>query len=237
MALPSAGGTNTYGQVGTGTTIGPEQCPSFGGPSVSCSTHPVQVSGELPFSAVTAFAGIAHTCGLTPGGAAYCWGANYYGEIGVAPPTGATAPIAVPGGLTFASLSTGQSDTCGTTASGAAYCWGANFGGQLGIGTTMGPQFCSSSAGTNLSYSPTPVLVSGGLSFAAALRPPASHPGLDDASLYARAAMRRATSPPRSVHARETASNASHGRATTRVTHCRDRLMFASYCRRNLEAT
>ena len=43
-----------------------------------------------------------HTCGVTPGGAAYCWGYNRYGQLGDG--TGGTyrlTPVAVSGGLTF----------------------------------------------------------------------------------------------------------------------------------------
>ena len=168
-------GDNADGELGIGTTTGPEQCASFAGTTVPCSTTPVPVSGGVAFAAVTAFAGIFHTCGVTTAGAAYCWGPNFYGEIGVAPPTSATAPVPVPGGLRFVAVSTGQTHTCGITTSGAVYCWGANYVGQLGIGTTVGPQFCSSSAGTGFSCSPIPVLVTRGLSSTAT--PTARSPG------------------------------------------------------------
>lgn len=39
--------------------------------------------------------GTAHTCALTAGGAAYCWGANQYGNIGDGTKTNRTAPTAV----------------------------------------------------------------------------------------------------------------------------------------------
>src|SRR5204863_338595 len=69
-------------------------------------------------------AGIAHTCGVTSSGAAYCWGNNTYGGLGNGTTTGSTTPIAVSGGLTFATVSVGNEFTCGVTTSGAAYCWG-----------------------------------------------------------------------------------------------------------------
>ena len=84
-------------------------------------------------------AGAAHTCGVTTGSAAYCWGSQ---------------PSPVSGGLTFAAANAGAGYTCAVTTGNAAYCWGDNGSGQLGDGTNM--------------YSDTlPVPVSGGLAFAA----------------------------------------------------------------------
>jgi alpha-tubulin suppressor-like RCC1 family protein len=89
-------------------------------------------------------AGRGRTCGVTTDGAAYCWGS---GVLGNGSDT-STTPVAVAGGLTFASVSTGDSYTCGVTTGGTAYCWG---GGLL--------------AGAN-HYSATPVAVASGLTFA-----------------------------------------------------------------------
>jgi alpha-tubulin suppressor-like RCC1 family protein len=111
-------GLNDDGQLGDGTTIQ--------------RTSPVLVTG-VPFSSVTA--GGAHTCALTPAGAAYCWGANDHGQLGDATTTKRTNPAVVAGGLTFVSLSAGGRHTCGVTV-GGTYCWGANGNGQLGNGTT-----------------------------------------------------------------------------------------------------
>jgi alpha-tubulin suppressor-like RCC1 family protein len=51
-------GYNNYGQLGDGTTTGPELCLSLG-----CSTRPVAVLGGLRFRQVSA--GEDHTCGIT----------------------------------------------------------------------------------------------------------------------------------------------------------------------------
>jgi len=140
-------GYNGFGQLGDGSTTD--------------SPHvPVAVTGGLTFASLSGGAGGFHTCGLTTSGAAYCWGFNSYGQIGDGSTNWSHVPVAVSGGLTFASLSAGGSLTCGVTTSGAAYCWGSNFYGELGDGST--------------SDSDAPVAVTGGLTFAS-LRAGGSH--------------------------------------------------------------
>ncbi len=131
-------GGNSYGQLGNDTT--------------TISPFPLAVSGGLTFSSLAA--GYAHTCGISTAGQAYCWGDNESGALGN-PGAGSSssAPVAVSGGLTFTTLTAGYAHTCGLTVSGKAYCWGADESGELGIGT-IGQD------------SPTPVAVSGGLTFA-----------------------------------------------------------------------
>jgi alpha-tubulin suppressor-like RCC1 family protein len=103
---------------------------------------PVLVQGALVFASISA--GSFHTCGVTTGGDAYCWGDNS--------PSGADTPVLIGGGLVFESISAGDGHNCGVTTSGEAYCWGGNGSGQLGGGNV----------GTG---SDTPVLVLGGLVF------------------------------------------------------------------------
>ena len=95
---------------------------------------------HVPFAHVSA--GGDHACGVTPFGAAYCWGASYGGN-----------PVAMAGGLTFAAVNAGGQHTCGVSPAGVAYCWGRNTYGQLGTGDTV-----SSAA---------PLAVAGGLTFGA----------------------------------------------------------------------
>ena len=92
-----------------------------------------------------------HSCGLTMDGTAYCWGYNYYGQVGDGTTTNRLTPEAVAGGLTFTNLVSGALHTCGLTAGGVAYCWGYNGGGRLGDGTAVDRS--------------TPVGVAGGLTF------------------------------------------------------------------------
>lgn len=116
-------GNGASGQLGNGTTAG--------------SNVPVPVSGGLRFTTIAA--GAAHSCAATTSGAAYCWGANTLGQLGTgafapdfSPPQ--TTPVAVVGGLTFATLVAGAAHTCGLTSAGVIYCWGRGFDGELGSG-------------------------------------------------------------------------------------------------------
>jgi alpha-tubulin suppressor-like RCC1 family protein len=160
-------GDNSAGELGTGSTIGPEQCLAYDPYDITtlqyspCSTVPVSVAGRLTFGLVSESG--TSPCGLTSSGDAYCWGDNRYGQLGNGTTTGADTcfdpgfhctanPVAVAGGLTFTALYGGRVYSCGLTSTGATYCWGANTYGVFGDGTTTG--------------SSTPVAAAGGLTFA-----------------------------------------------------------------------
>jgi alpha-tubulin suppressor-like RCC1 family protein len=118
-------GRNLFGELGDGTPTSPE--------NPANQNIPVLVSGGLSFASVSA--GGFHSCGVTPGGDAYCWGGNRAGELGDGTFTDRNIPVLVSGGLSFASVSVGE-PTCGVTPGGEAYCWGPNGAGSLGDGTT-----------------------------------------------------------------------------------------------------
>lgn len=110
---------------------------------------PVMVSGGQVFTALAP--GEDHSCGLTSGGAVYCWGEpGAFGDALNGSPR--LTPTVITGGPAFASLAAGHIHTCGLTSAGAAYCWGYNEFGSLGIGTKTAQA--------------TPTPVSGGLTFA-----------------------------------------------------------------------
>lgn len=114
-------GFNQNGQLGAGA-----------GPNRS---EPQPVSGGLTFTTIAASQSL-HSCGIATGGAAYCWGWNAFGQLGIEDTGDQLTPVAVSGGLEFASISTGNFHTCALTTGGEAYCWGENDRGQLGDGTT-----------------------------------------------------------------------------------------------------
>jgi alpha-tubulin suppressor-like RCC1 family protein len=111
-------GANYYGQLGNGSVTD----------SLPTATL---VPGGITFAALTA--GSGYTCAVASDGRAYCWGANYYRQLGDAT-TGFFRPTpgpAVPD-VTFVSLEAGLKHTCGVTGTGRVHCWGANHVGQLG---------------------------------------------------------------------------------------------------------
>jgi alpha-tubulin suppressor-like RCC1 family protein len=76
------------------------------------------------------------SCALDDAGAAYCWGTNGFGEVGVGDLDEHLAPTAVAGGHTFTQLGVGFNFVCGLDATGAAWCWGTNALGTIGKGSS-----------------------------------------------------------------------------------------------------
>ncbi len=120
-------GDNEYGSLGNGSTT------STATPTAVASSG--QVWAQL-------VGGSYFNCGRTTANVAWCWGDDYYGELG----DGGSviehdSPIMVAGGLQFTQLSTSGVDgdgytVCGLTSDGSAYCWGYNGYGEFGDGTT-----------------------------------------------------------------------------------------------------
>ncbi|MBI3982886.1 MAG: hypothetical protein HY337_08235 [Gemmatimonadetes bacterium] len=124
--------------------------------------NPTAAAGGLTFSALDA--GAYHTCGLSPAGKAYCWGGNFFGQVGSPPqpPWNQPSPVEVAGGHTFSAISVGWSHACGRTSGGTVYCWGLNHRGQLGNGGRTDEPGCGQAADTNASpYCSLPVKVAG----------------------------------------------------------------------------
>ncbi len=97
-----------------------------------CSEVPLAVSGGLRFT--TIIAGEEDTCGLTSGGALYCWGGNYVGEFGNGDRgAGSATPVPAGGSLHFQSVTASELGTCGMAA-GVGYCWGSDWFNTLGNG-------------------------------------------------------------------------------------------------------
>lgn len=135
----AAGGSHTCGLTSGGEAWcwGSNSNGQLGNPgSNGFSAAPVHQPSGVSFTSLVA--GSVHTCGLTPGGTAYCWGANSQGQLGNGQFHDASTPVAVaqPGGVSWSSLGSAGYHTCALTSSGQAYCWGQNAFGELGDGTT-----------------------------------------------------------------------------------------------------
>ncbi len=109
-------GSNTFGQLGAAL-----------GANATASAVPVEVfaagDGGAPVAWAAASAGAYHTCALTTAGAAFCWGANAYGQLG----TGAASPAPLPPTAvngTWAAVSAGEQFTLAIDAASAElYGW------------------------------------------------------------------------------------------------------------------
>ena len=130
-------GSNTFGQLGDGTTTN--------------RTTPADVAG-LDSSVRAVAAGDQYTCALMDDGGVKCWGRNHYGQLGDGTTTDRATPVDVSGlSSGVHAIAGGHAHTCalaeGSEGVGVK-CWGLNLSGQLG-------------ASTPLYYHATPVDVSG----------------------------------------------------------------------------
>jgi alpha-tubulin suppressor-like RCC1 family protein len=144
-------GLNRYGQLGDGGTH--QTCGGF-----DCSPTAVHVSTLV--NAASVAAGGVHTCALKSDGMVWCWGANYYGQLGdgqshqTCEGSDCSPTPVMAGVFDVASISSGLEHSCAVKSDGRVFCWGSNSAGQLGDGGTH--QDCNS-----VDCSPTPVQVSG----------------------------------------------------------------------------
>jgi alpha-tubulin suppressor-like RCC1 family protein len=132
-------GDNSDGQLGNGTTGGPDGAVGYDTPQA--------VSGLTDAVSVTDGGGESGFCAVLTSGGVDCWGDNSYGQLGNGTTGGPDGiggydtPQAVSGLSDAVSVVSGSFDHgyCAVLSSGGVNCWGVDEDGQLGNGTTGGP--------------------------------------------------------------------------------------------------
>jgi alpha-tubulin suppressor-like RCC1 family protein len=95
----------------------------------AASAPTLVTSGVPPLGSIAT--GPSHACGLTRSGFAYCWGENYFGQLGAGDTLPHATAVAVTGGLRWTAITVGFWHTCALTEDGTAFCWGENLAGEL----------------------------------------------------------------------------------------------------------
>jgi alpha-tubulin suppressor-like RCC1 family protein len=128
------GGGYTMCAVLTDQTVtcwGPDQSENPYGARPSDRFLVEGLTGVVELSVAT-----SHTCALVTGGAVYCLGSNYFGELGDGTTNNAKKAVKVASIAGARKVATGAEVTCAVLANGSASCWGMNDMGQLGQGNT-----------------------------------------------------------------------------------------------------
>ncbi|MDF1795138.1 MAG: hypothetical protein P1U63_01240 [Coxiellaceae bacterium] len=118
-------GDNSRGQLGDSTL----------------STRPVPVAvsslSSNRWHVASIAAGANNSCAILSNGTMKCWGANFFGQLGIGNTDNPkTTPQLVQGliGNKVAAVAIGALHICAQTNAGGMYCWGYNTNGQLGLG-------------------------------------------------------------------------------------------------------
>ncbi|HEX6036913.1 hypothetical protein [Longimicrobium sp.] len=115
-------GSNQVGQFGNGA----------GAPALNV---PQPVPGGVGHKWKTVATGDSHVCAVTVKGEAFCWGADYFGELGTGVAEASTdLPAKVLSHETFVDIGVGTNHSCAVAEDGRAWCWGFDRYGQLGRG-------------------------------------------------------------------------------------------------------
>jgi len=185
-----AWGTNIWGQLGDGTSAGPEHCPVNRrppSPSDVCSTIPVGVAGPGGTGRLSGIIALAagdnHMVALRSDGTVWSWGLNDLGQLGIGNSTGpgrckpysnfnaaacSTTPVeaAGPAGQGVlnhvVAIAAGEDYTIAVRSDGSVWAWGSNAFSTLGQTASWTPQQCNSPfAPVPIPCSTVPVQVAG----------------------------------------------------------------------------
>ncbi len=97
---------------------------------------PTRVPTNLRFTRIETGSGL-HGCAVNPSGVPYCWGRNWYGELGRDPRSSSSndhVPQTVPGLANVIRIVPADDHVCAMTEGGQVSCWGRRLRGRLGDG-------------------------------------------------------------------------------------------------------
>jgi len=118
-------GWNWYGQLGIGEW-------GYVYPNPEYYTLPQSVTGETRWKEVAT--GWSHTCAIATDSTLWCWGNNYFGELGIGEKGNTNVPLISALSSGWDKVSAGESQSCGHRDDSLVYCWGHNRDGRLGTG-------------------------------------------------------------------------------------------------------
>ncbi len=128
----AAWGRNDDGELGDGTTTGPETC-GVSPFEHACSRVAIGV-GEISEATAVSVGGF-HDLALLSGGTVLAWGRNANGQLGTGTTEPSSVPVAVSGLSEVTAISAGTTHSLALLANGTVKAWGSNSAGELGNGT------------------------------------------------------------------------------------------------------
>jgi alpha-tubulin suppressor-like RCC1 family protein len=95
---------------------------------------PTELPGLADIRSIVDYSG--GLCAIANGGGLFCWGRNFFGQLGSGDTVDRYFPTHVPGLSDVTLVTAFNGSVCAIANGGFGYCWGANSSGQIGDGTT-----------------------------------------------------------------------------------------------------
>ena len=94
--------------------------------------------------AISIDSGLQHTCAVMDNGEMYCWGRQYYGNMGTSDPTTSSnqvhthikipIKVEIPQSKSVSFMGVGEYHGCAVMTDNTLWCWGRNDHGEIGVG-------------------------------------------------------------------------------------------------------